>query len=103
MNTPILLHDIFHQTAMRYPRRIALRLADCDPETTRKSEWTYWDLRDRAARFAHHLVRRGIKRGDRVMVCLPRGLDQYMVVLGILEVGGAYVPVDWQAPQGRAN
>lgn len=103
MSGPELLHEIFSQAAQRYPRRIAVRLAESDPETARKSELTYWELHGRARRFAHHLVLRGVKRGDRVAICLPRGLDQYMVILGILEAGAAYVPVDWQSPQSRAN
>jgi non-ribosomal peptide synthetase-like protein len=103
MSSADLLHEIFSRTALRYPRHIAVRLAESDPEMSRKSELTYWELRSRAQRFAHYLVLRGVRRGDRVAVCLPRGLDQYMVILGILEAGAAYVPVDWQSPQERAN
>ena len=40
-------------------------------------------------------------KGDRVVLCLPRGLDQYMAILGVLRAGAAYVPVDWGYPQDR--
>ncbi len=98
-----LLHELFRATARRLPNAIALRQAEADPETARKTELTYEELRLRAARLARHLRARGVGRGDRVLICLPRGIDQYMAVLGVLEVGAAYVPVDWSIPQDRAD
>ena len=44
-----------------------------------------------------------MRRGDRVVICLPRGLDPYMALLGVLEAGAAYVPVDWSTPQERVD
>ncbi len=98
-----LLHELFRQTAQRVPDKIAVRLAESDPETSRRTELTYEELRLRASRFARHLRSKGVGRGDRVVICLPRGLDQYMAVLGVLEAGAAYAPVDWSIPQERAD
>ena len=98
-----LLHELFRQSAQRWPTKIAVRLAEPDPETSRRSELTYEELRQRASRFARLLRAKGVERGDRVVICLPRGLDQYMAVLGVLEAGAAYVPVDWAIPQERAD
>ena len=98
-----LLHEIFAATAARFPTRPAVRLADLDPEQDRRPCWSYEELRLRAARFARRLRARGVARGDRVVICLPRGLDQYMAILGVLEAGAAYVPLDWSFPQERAD
>ncbi len=98
-----LLHELFRRSAERYPTKVAVRLAEPDPETARRSELCYEELRLRASRFARHLRSKGVGRGDRVVICLPRGLDQYMAVLGVLEAGAAYVPVDWSIPQERAD
>ena len=98
-----LLHEIFRQTAERAPNNIALRLAEHDPESARREYLTYDELRIRASRFARHLRLKGVGRGDRVVICLPRGLDQYMALLGVLEAGAAYAPVDWSIPQERAD
>ena len=98
-----LLHELFAETAGRFPERIAVRLVEPNPESTRKSHLSYAELRQRASSFAHHLRGLGVGRGDRVVICLPRGLDQYMSLLGILEAGAAYVPVDWSFPQDRAD
>jgi non-ribosomal peptide synthetase-like protein len=97
-----LLHEIFAATAVRIPDAIALSLAEEDVESGRaKTRLTYGELRERASRFARHLRERGVTRGDRVVICLPRGFDQYMAVLGTLEAGAAYVPVDWSFPADR--
>ena len=98
-----LLHEIFAATAERHPTRPAVRLADLDPEGGRKPCWSYAELRGRAAQFARHLRERGVGRGDRVVLCLPRGLDAYMAILGVLEAGACYVPIDWTFPQDRAD
>ena len=98
-----LLHEIFAAMALQRADSPAVRLADVDFEISRKSAWTYADLRARSAQFARYLRARGICRGDRVAMCLPRGLDAYMAILGILEAGAAYVPLDWSFPQERAD
>ena len=98
-----LLHEVFAATARAHPERIAVRLAEPDPDSTRRSQLSYAELNCRASQFARYLCSQGVRRGDRVVVCLPRGIDQYMSVLGVLEAGGAYVPVDWSAPQDRAD
>jgi non-ribosomal peptide synthetase-like protein len=98
-----LLHEIFAATARTHPQRLAVRLAEPDPDSTRRTELTYADLCGRASQFARYLRSLGVRRGDRVVICLPRGLDQYMSLLGVLEAGAAYVPVDWSAPQDRVD
>ena len=98
-----LLHEIFAAAVARHGDRPAVRMADLDPERDRKACWSYAELRARAARFARLLRGRGVATGDRVVICLPRGLDQYMAILGVLEAGASYVPVDWTFPQERAD
>ena len=98
-----LLHEVFAATALNFPDNIAVQLTQDDPETPRKDRFTYAELRRRASRFARHLRARGVRRGDRVLIWLPRSLDQYMVLLGVLEAGAAYVPVDWSLPRERVE
>lgn len=51
-------------------------------------------LRDRL----HHL---GVRRGDRVGICLPKSIDAVIAIFGILKCGAAHVPVDAGAPPAR--
>jgi non-ribosomal peptide synthetase-like protein len=98
-----LLHDIFDAAATRFGARTAVRMLAGDPESSRRTDLTYVELRDRALRLAHRLRAMGIGKGARVVICLPRSLDQYMAVLGVLWAGAAYVPVDWGYPQDRID
>ena len=98
-----LLHEMFAATAGAAPDRIALRLADPDASSGRRATLSYGELARRAAQLAHFLRSRGVGRGGRVVICLPRGLDQFVAVLGVLQLGAAYVPVDWSFPADRVD
>ncbi|WP_238009494.1 salicylate synthase [Dactylosporangium sp. AC04546] len=64
---------------------------------------TYGQLRDRALRVAAALAARGVRPGDPVGICLPKGPDQVVAVLGVLAAGGVYVPVGVEQPPARAE
>lgn len=98
-----LLQELFAATVAQHGSRRALKLLAPDAEYDRRTELTYWELSDRALQFAGVLRSMGIERGDRVVICLPRGLDQYMAILGVLWAGAAYVPVDCAYPQDRID
>lgn len=98
-----LLHEIFFESARRYGHRVALRMLAPGQEYARRQSLRYFELRERATRFAVYLRGLGVQRGDRVVICLPRSPDQYMVILGVLAAGAAYVPVDWTFPQDRID
>lgn len=98
-----LLHEMFDDCAERFGAACAVRMLADDPESSRRSCLSYLELRERALRLAHRLRAMGVGRGDRVVLCLPRGLDQYMAILGTLWAGAVYVPVDWGYPQERID
>lgn len=98
-----LLHEMFAAASAEHGSRIALKLIGQGQEHQRKAELSYAELGERGLRLAHRLRAAGISRGDRVVICLPRGLDQYMAILGVLWAGAAYVPVDWGYPQDRVD
>ncbi len=98
-----LLQEIFDATATSNWSATALQLLGTSEEHSRRTQWRYGDLRQRALGLAHLLRTMGIGCGDRVVICLPRGLDQYMAILGVLWSGAAYVPVDWGYPQDRTD
>lgn len=63
--------------------------------------WSYAELNDRANRVANALRTKGVGRGDRVGIWLPKSLASVAAVHGILRAGAAYVPVDATAPPER--
>jgi amino acid adenylation domain-containing protein len=62
-----LLHDYLSESARRLPDKIAL--------VCRGARLTYREVDGRADALAHALVRRGVERGDRVLVFGDNGVD----------------------------
>ncbi|GAB3934962.1 hypothetical protein GCM10027614_08910 [Micromonospora vulcania] len=87
------LHDGFFAWAAREPRRPAL-LGD-------QVAVSYGELAGRALTLAGALTRAGVAPGDAVGVCLPKGVDQVVAVLGVLAAAGVYVPVGVDQPTAR--
>ena len=52
----------------------------------------YWEVWDNAMRLGNILRDSGIKKGDRVLVILPRSIDIYAASIGIWAVGGVVIP-----------
>jgi amino acid adenylation domain-containing protein len=61
------------------------------------------ELSKRANRIAHHLLEIGVRRNDRVAICLDRSADATAAALAVLRVGAAYVPLDPAYPAARLS
>ncbi|GAB3979303.1 hypothetical protein GCM10027615_55430 [Plantactinospora veratri] len=55
---------------------------------------TYRELDRRTSALAAQLARRGVRTGQVVGVCLPRGVDAVVAILATLRAGAAYLPLD---------
>ncbi|MFF4323663.1 amino acid adenylation domain-containing protein [Streptomyces sp. NPDC001568] len=66
-------------------------------------ELTFGALRARAMRFADRLTARGIGPESVVALCLPRGADLVVALIGTLTAGAAYLPVDPKLPAERRS
>lgn len=67
---------------------------------TGDTTWSYADLYGRALGVAEALETVGV-RGESVALAMPRSADAVAAILGILESGAAYVPIDPKAPPER--
>ncbi|SEQ87628.1 non-ribosomal peptide synthetase [Microlunatus flavus] len=91
LGVPDTLPEVLRRTTARDPGAVAL--LDDRPEGVGR-RWTYADLLARAELIARHLVARGVRRGDRVGVCVPRSFEAVASLCGVLAAGAAYVPLD---------
>ena len=87
------LHGLFEAQVRRKPDAVALQSA--------QGNLTYRELNQRANRLAQHLRELGVQPDARVAICVERGLDLIVGLLGILKAGGAYVPLDPGYPVER--
>lgn len=64
---------------------------------------TYAELGARARRLGIWLQQRGVRRGQFVGVFVERGIAHLEAVLGLMQAGGVYVPVDPSYPSQRIS
>jgi non-ribosomal peptide synthetase-like protein len=93
---PRTLMDIFAATVHDHPSEIAL--------DTGQGALTYRELASRVTGLAARLAAVGVQPGARVGVRLASGTQElYIAILAILRAGAAYVPVDADDPDERAE
>src|SRR4051812_44983807 len=62
---------------------------------------TYDQLRVRSGWLATHLQQRGVVPDTLVAICIDRSVEMVIGLLGILQAGGAYLPLDPSFPRER--
>ncbi|MBB3808080.1 non-ribosomal peptide synthetase [Pseudochelatococcus contaminans] len=87
------LADLLARRAMAQPD--ALALIDGD------RRWTYAELERETAHFASKLRLAGVKKGDVVVVALPRSWNLVVALLATVRMGAAYLPLDLTHPPDR--
>lgn len=90
------LSEYLEAAASRWPDHAAV----VDPDG---SSITYEALNRQADAVARFLGARGVVRGDRVGVVLPKSVAAVVSLFGIMKAGAAYVPVDYTAPSERCR
>jgi len=87
------VHKLFHNNAKLYPEATAI-ISDND-------EISYRELDESSNRLANYLIKKGIRSGDLMCICMERSPDMVISILGVLKSGAAYVPVDPNYPADR--
>ena len=88
-----LLHELFAEQSAARP----LQKAVIAPTKT----LTYEELSSYANRLAHQLRRLGARPNTLVALLMEKGWEQVAAVLGILQSGAAYLPIDAGLPAER--
>lgn len=88
-----LIHQLFEEQAARSPNAAAVVVAG--------NSLSYAQMNARTNQLARYLRRRGVGPNERVGICLERGLEMVIGLLGALKAGAAYLPLDYDQPTER--
>jgi D-alanine--poly(phosphoribitol) ligase subunit 1 len=88
-----LLQSYLEQSWRAHPEKPAL-IDD-------QRQLSYDALQAGSSRLAHSLAAGGVKRQDRVVICMKRSSLTVLAILGVLKADAIYVPVDAKAPLER--
>ena len=87
------IQELFEEQVERSPEAIAVEYEE--------QQLSYEELNRRANQLGHYLRTLGVGADTRVAICMERGLEMIIGLLGILKAGGAYVPLDPSYPMER--
>lgn len=87
----LCVHELVARQAAGTPERTAVVCGE--------RELTYRELDERSNQIAHQLIRAGVGPETLVGVCVERGPEMVVGLLGVLKSGGAYVPLDPAHPR----
>lgn len=91
------LHHFFERRVKVAPNDIAVEFVEVGQRLT------YAQLNARANQLGENLRELGIRQDQRVGIYLPRGMEWYIAILGILKAGAAYLPIDAEFPLDRVR
>jgi amino acid adenylation domain-containing protein len=89
----LCIHELFEAQVLKTPEAIALVFDD--------QQLTYIELNQRANQLARRLRALDVGPETLVAICMERGFELIIGILGILKAGAAYVPLDPANPTER--
>jgi len=89
----IFLDRLYDYPARHWPGKCAIRDG--------KKQYTFAALQEKTRALSAMLIRKGLKKGDRVLVVAEKCAEMAIIGAAIWKAGAVYVPVDPANPPGR--
>ncbi len=93
-NLDIHIGEILARNARLYPNDVAL--IERVPSENKRSEITWKQFDEGANRFANVLIKKGIKKGDKVIHLMMNSIDWLIAYFGIVRTGAWAVPLNFR-------
>lgn len=87
------VEEFLEVSAARLPDKIALVVGE--------RRITYREIEGQANLLAHSLIRLGVRRGDRVVICLDNSLEAVLSIFAVLKAGGVFVMLSPASKTGK--
>jgi amino acid adenylation domain-containing protein len=87
------VHHLIARQAEATPGELAVVYED--------REISYGELEERSNRLGRYLKKRGAGPEELIGICMERGIEMVVAVLGVLKSGAGYVPLDPSYPEER--
>ncbi len=97
---PFTLEEVEQSIPARFAK-VAAHAAQHVAVRTRAHSWTYAELERRATLIAHHVREQQREEGGRVALLLDHDAPMIAAILGVLQAGRTYVPLDPNHPKDR--
>ena len=89
------IHELFEEQVERTPQAQA---------ACHRGQWlTYEELNQRANQLGNYLQTLGVGPEVQAAICVERGLEMLVGIVGVLKAGGAYVPLNPRAASHRSD
>lgn len=76
-------------------------LAVIDAES--QAKWNYGQMNERAKSMANWLVKKGVKKGDRVAILAPNHISYFDLLFACVKIGAIFVPLNWRLSINELN
>jgi L-aminoadipate-semialdehyde dehydrogenase len=86
------IHDIFAANARKHPGRPCV--VETATSKTPERKFTYKQVFEATSVLSHHLVQKGIQRGEVVMIFAHRGVDLVVAIMAVLAAGATFSVLD---------
>lgn len=90
--------ELFEDIVKKHGDKTAVSLADSDEKSL-----TYSELNEKANQLSRHLMKKGVKQGDIVGVCLEKSPLLAVTLTALFKAGAAYLPLDPTYPEDRIS
>ncbi|QWH64186.1 amino acid adenylation domain-containing protein (plasmid) [Bacillus mycoides] len=94
-NVSETLDQLIDERANENPSGIAITMG--------KQSLTYQELQLQSNQVAQALLKKGLKKQERVSILMHRSMDAIVSMIGVLKAGGTYVPIDPDFPMDRIH
>ncbi len=90
----MLITEMLARNARMYGSEIAL--VERQPEKNLRREMTWQEFNDQANQLAQALIKRGVNKGDRVVLLMTNCIEWLPIYFGILRAGALAVPLNFR-------